>query len=812
MRQFFLRISVYPLLIVPAATLQAQSKAGLRSVSFDNNWYFIKANPSGAETVNFDDSKWRKLDLPHDWSIEDLPNQDNDNIIGPFSRQSTGATSTGYTIGGTAWYRKHFSIGKPTGKKVSIYFDGIYNHSKVWLNGHFLGFHPYGYTAFSYDLSPYLTKDGTENVLAVCVSNDGRNSRWYSGSGIYRHVWLLTTQPLHVKQWGTAITTPEVSKEKALVQVSTTVLNETNKAADFIIRTKVLEGSGKTVGIAESRVTSAGASSTTNQTIKIINPKLWSPESPTLYHAQTTLISKGKITDQVINNFGIRSIHFDAVTGFLLNGKKTLLRGGCIHHDNGPLGSVAIDRAEERKIELLKAYGYNAVRTSHNPPSQQLLDACDRLGLFVIDEAFDMWEEGKNKDDYHLYFKDYWRKDLRSVILRDRNHPAVIIWSIGNEIPERADSSGLSITRELVDEVRLFDSSRPITEAICEFYEHGKRPWSASAPAFALLDAGGYNYQWKEYEPDHLQYPSRVMIGTESVAHDAFENWEQVKKNPWVIGDFVWTAFDYLGETGIGHATMDSQENKPLMEWPWFDAYCGDIDICGFKKPQSYYKDIVWGRSQLEMAVHAPVPTGDSEKVSFWGWPDEQQRWSWPGQEGKLMKVTLYSNYPAVRLELNGKRIGEKPVSRESRLTATFELPYQPGVLKAIGLKDGKEQDTVSFVTPGPPQKLRLKADRIRLRSSGNDLCYVTVEVADSSGLLVPDSEIPVQFSVTGPGELVAVGNGNPSKPKSFQQPVCKTFHGKCLVILRPKGKAGVIKLRAESAGMPPAELSVSTK
>ncbi|NJO68772.1 MAG: hypothetical protein HC830_05365 [Bacteroidetes bacterium] len=343
--------------------------------------------------------------------------------------------------------------------------------------------------------------------------------------------------------------------------------------------------------------------------------------------------------------FGIRSIHFDAANGFMLNGKKVLLKGGCMHHDNGFLGSATIDRAEERRVELMKAYGFNAIRTSHNPPSRQFLDACDRVGVLVIDEAFDMWERPKNPQDYHRFFKEWWQKDISSMVMRDRNHPSIIMWSIGNEINERADSSGLIITRKLADEVHRLDPTRPVTAAICSFWDHKNRPWSATAPAFALLDVGGYNYMWKAYEEDHLLYPDRIMAGTESLPLEAYENWKQVEKNSWVIGDFVWTAMDYMGETGIGNSRLDNDpDNGFSRTWTWFNAYCGDIDLCGFKKPQLYYRDVIWGNSNIEMMVHAPVPEGRKEIVSMWGWPEEWQNWNWNGSEGKLMQVRVLRN------------------------------------------------------------------------------------------------------------------------------------------------------------------------
>ncbi len=482
-----------------------------------------------------------------------------------------------------------------------------------------------------------------------------------------------------------------------------------------------------------------------------------------------------------------------------------------MHHDNGPLGAATIDRAEERRVELLKSYGFNAVRTSHNPPSQQFLDACDRLGIIVIDEAFDHWQRAKNPQDYHLYFDTSWKQDIDAMVLRDRNHPSVIFWSIGNEINERADAPGLAIAKQLIDEVKRLGNNRPVTEAICHFWDHPGYKWDTTAAAFALLDVGGYNYQWKEYEPDHKKYPQRIMMGTESVPLEAFDNWKLVEKHPYVIGDFVWTAMDYLGETGIGHTRLDSARSYELQTFPWFNAWCGDIDLTGGKKPQSYYRDIVWRRSPMNMLVHAPVPAGHKEAVSYWGWPDEVPYYHFPGQEGKLLQVHVYTRYSIVRLQLNGKTVDQKNVSPEN-LTATFEINYQPGSLKAIAMDNGRAIDSVELHTAGMPTQVRLIADRKNIKASRNDLAYVSAEIVDANGQLVPDATIPLQFKVSGNGEIAATANANPADMESFQKPEHKTFRGKCLVIVRPKGKAGKIILRAEGEGLMAGEVVIETK
>lgn len=786
-----------------------------RNQNFDSDWKFIRSDASGADNPSFDDSKWRALDLPHDWSIEDLAPVAGKKQIGPFSEDSQGKVATGHVVGGIGWYRKSFVTEQSMeGKKVQLLFDGVYMNAEVWINGQSMGVHPYGYTPFYYDLTPHMKPVGEKNSLAVRVNNNGKNSRWYSGSGIYRHVDLIVTDKIHIPIWGISVATPEVSKEKATVKIKIDLANESGKSGKLVITTRL--NSPSKSGKIEAVTTIDPFSSEkaeAEQIFELKNPELWSTESPALYQAITELSFDGKVVDQQTTTFGIRSIAYSADKGFLLNGEPIELKGGCMHHDNGPLGSATIDRAEERRVELMKKFGYNAIRTSHNPPSRQFLDACDRLGVLVIDEAFDQWQRPKNPEDYNLYFDKWHKQDLEAMILRDRNHPSIVFWSIGNEINERVDPSGLEIMKNLSAIIKKIDDTRPITEAICFFWDHPTYKWESTVPAFAQLDVGGYNYQWREYEKDHLIAAERLMMGTESFPREAFENWQMVEKHPYIIGDFVWTSMDYLGESGIGHSSVRNDTKDTFsMDWPWYNAYCGDIDICGFKKPQSYYRDVIWKVSNLEMAVHSPIPAGMKEVVSMWGWPDEQQSWNWQGSESQKLSVNVYSNYPEVRLELNGKVIGTKPVSPETKLTATFEVPYEAGELKAIALKDGKDIETKVLKTTGKPAKIKLTADRSELKASRNDLSYVTVEVIDENGALVPNANLPIQFKVEGAGELAAVENGNPADMKSFRAPGVTSFNGRALIILRPSGTSGEISLKAESANLRADEIKVTTK
>jgi beta-galactosidase len=783
-----------------------------RNLPIDNNWKFLRDIVAGAENPSFDDSGWRSIDLPHDWSIENFADNDNEDHIGPFTKTSEGGIATGHVKGGTGCYRKHFIIDKTfRNKHVTLCFDGVYMIASVWVNGKKAGDHFYGYTPFSFDITNLLVP-GKDNVIAVEVRNPGKNSRWYSGSGIYRHVWLTVTNPLRVDENGLYVTTALTSEDTAKVHLSVVLKNSGTDNNRARLVTFISDSSG-VINKTENPVNiEANGSLSVDQTLNILHPTLWSVDNPHLYRATAEVVLNGKIIDSYSVPFGIRTLSFSADKGFLLNGIPVLLKGGCMHHDNGLLGSATYDRAEERRVEIMKANGFNAIRTSHNPPSKQFLDACDRLGMLVIDEAFDMWEHPKNPQDYSNYFRANWKKDLQSMILRDRNHPSVIIWSIGNEVYERADTSGQRIAHQLAKVVKELDNTRPITAAICMFWDHPGLGWSATEPAFASLDIGGYNYMWREYENDHKKFPERIMAGTESFPMEAFENWQQVEKDPWVIGDFIWTGMDYLGESGIGHSYYDKKDATFSMPWPWYNAWCGDIDITGHKKAQSYFRDVVWNRSKLEMAVHAPIPKGKKEGISYWGWPDEYQSWTWPGEEGNMLQISVYSRCQEVRLELNGKIIGQKPISDKTRLIAKFDQPYEAGELKAIGLIDGKEVTTRMFKTAGKPASLILISDRNQINADRNDLAYVSVEVRDKDGNLVPNAGIKVKLTVTGDGELLASGNAAPNDMESFRKPICKTFNGKCIAIIRPFSHAGAITVNAEAEGLQSAVIEITTR
>lgn len=762
--------------------------------SFNQDWLFHLG--AIADGDKFEGQSWRELDLPHDWSIE-LPRK---------YYHHSGAAG-GFFPTGFAWYRKFFEAPVEwKGKKAFIEFEGVYMNAEVWLNGNFLGRHPYGYTSFIYDLTPYL-KFGEKNDLRISVDNACQpNSRWYSGSGIYRPVWLWVGAEMHIPCRGIFITTPQVSSSYASVAVRVQVSNDSRETQDVTLRSYILAPDGATLATSTSNASiEAGATHEFTQKSHLPAPSLWSPETPALYAARCEMVINGRVVDEARQAFGIRQVQIDPENGLRLNGKPFKLKGGCVHHDNGVLGALSLPRAEERKAELLKANGFNAVRCAHNPPAPAFLDACDRLGLLVIDEAFDCWRESKNPYDYHTVFADWWQRDLESMILRDRNHPSIILWSIGNELIERdGRSAGGQTARDLADCVRALDPTRTVTAALCSSWD--AKPWSVMDEVFSALDVCGYNYAWKEYAPDHQRHPQRVILGTESVAQEALENWQAVQENAHVIGDFTWTALDYLGEAGIGRVHSDPK--KPhLAASPWHTANCGDLDLCGFKRPQSYFRDMVWGIDEkLFIAVHSPKPKGKEQFITYWGWPLVSANWNWSHHEGEVFDVDVYSTCEMVELSLNGRSLGIKPAGKANRFTAQFKVPYEAGELKAIGTNGGQVVEEKVLQTASKGVQIRLTPDRESLKADLFDLCYVTVEVTDREGRLQPHATHIIRFKVEGEGRLLAVGNGDPTSLENYRGDHCKVFHGRCLAVLQSTGKPGQMRLRAEGNSLEASE------
>lgn len=782
-----------------------------RKTCIDQGWRFHYGAAPEATSPDYDDSSWRLLDLPHDWSVETEAAAAAGEHVGPFSKMGPGGSSLGYqnaqTIGGEGWYRRRFTLTDADMKgEILLYLEGAYNHSEVYLNGRKLAFNPYGYMSFRVDITDACRPAGQENVIAVRVTNVGNNTRWYAGSGIYRHVWLIRRPRLHLDSWHTFIKTLSADAGKAHISVSSTLFNDTPTRQRARLSVTILSPDGRVVATGKRTATIDPTAETADTVLLHIDqPALWSPETPALYRAVITLTGPKGLRDELRIAFGIRTLRWNATEGFVLNGKSIKLRGGCVHHDHGLLGAASYDKAEERKVSLLKQYGYNAVRCSHNIPAEHFLHACDSIGLLVLDEAFDQWLVAKNKDDYHLWFADYSTRDIQAMVRRDRNHPSVIFWGIGNEIPGRIEPSGMEAARRLRADILALDDSRPITAAISD-WDSPSHSWDEeSAKAFQSLDIGGYNYMYGHYEKDHERYPDRVMMGTESYPLQASENWALVEKHPYVIGDFVWTAMDYVGEAGIGHSEIvdAGKQTAWFRPWPWFNGWCGDIDLIGGKKPQSYYRDVVWHLRPITMAVKAPIPAGKTESVSLWGWPDERQSWTWPGRtETDTMAVHVYSRAPEVRLFLNDTLIGMRQTSADFR--AVFALPYRPGTLRAVAVDNGKEGDSFQLSTTTAPVALRLKADTAALRATGSDLGYVVVELIDAAGRVVDDSNRQIHFSVAGAGQLLAGGNASPTDQSSFRSASPRLFRGRALAIVKSGTSAGRATLTVTSDGLAP--------
>jgi len=786
-----------------------------RQRPFDADWTFIKGDVLGAEDPAFDDTDWRQLDLPHDWSIE-----------GPFSEDHPSGGGGGSLPGGVGWYRKRFSLpAHDRDKRISVTFDGVYKECDVWINGHHLGSHPYGYTSFHYDLTPHLGEG--ENVLAVRVDVSRQpDARWYTGSGIYRHVWLEITAPLHVAHWGTYVRTPSVSEATAQVEVLTQVRNEHEDLRYCTLTTALLDAEGTEVGQASSRhPIEGGQTHAFVQRIRVSGPHLWSVDAPYLYRVRSTVQEGDQVVDTYETPLGIRSIAFDADQGFLLNGQRVKINGVCLHHDGGCVGAAVPERVWERRLETLKAMGCNGIRSSHYPPAPEFLDLCDRMGFLVMDENFDEWRIGKFPYGYHDHFDRWAIQDTLSMVRRDRNHPSIVIWSVGNEIPEQTLPEGVEILKVLVDLVHREDPTRPVTSACDHIAAHVP----ATEAFLKTLDVVGYNYvdRWAErrelyYTIDRHRHPERVMIGTENASvagvrgeYDlqvsrgwrgpyhtrmirAEQLWKFTRLHDYVAGDFMWTGIDYLGE----------------VRWPAKNASCGPIDLCGYPKDEYYFYQSQWTEEPvLHLLPH----------------------WTWPGREGEVIPVICYTNCDSVELFLNDRSFGEQVMSfprygmdpskgwgeqdftsfarpATADLHLRWTVPYQPGILKAVGMRGGEVVCTQEIATAGAPAWIELAADRASIAADGRDVAHLTVRVRDAKGHLVPDADDQIAFDVQGPGRIIGVDNGDPLSHEPFQSNQRRVFHGLCLAIVQSTTEPGQIEVTATAPGLTPGHITIQTR
>jgi len=782
--------------------------------NFDHAWRFHLGDVPGAQETAFDDAAWRTLDLPHDWSIE-----------GEFSEQNPAGVAGGALPGGVGWYRKTFTVpARDSGKVVFVEFDGVYRKSEVWINGQYLGKRPYGYSSFRYELTPNVRFGAGRNVIAVRVDNSQQpNSRWYSGSGIYRHVRLVTSDPMHVAQWGTYITTPVVSVDSSHVTIRTSLRNERQVEQPIVLSTVVYDSAGREVAAVSTMGRIPGDSvAELVQDLTVSRPVLWSVERPYLYRAVSRVRCGNRLCDTYTTPFGVRSFVFRADSGFFLNGRPVKIRGVCLHHDLGALGAAVNTRAIERQLQIMRAMGVNALRTSHNPPAPELLDLTDRMGFVVMDEAFDMWKKEKTPYDYHLDWDAWHVRDLSDMVLRDRNHASVFIWSIGNEVMEQwnnGDSTAAPIARELAGIVRALDPTRPITQAA----NNG----SPQNPVFhaGALDLLGHNYHHEVWADFPTQYPGAKFIITEAMSAlnsrgvydqpspsesiavyytpyekdkgpqppkngrlSSYDNrrafWGSLheeslrlfERYPFLSGIFVWQGIDYLGE-------------PTPYEWPARSSYFGVVDLAGFPKDPFYLYQSVWTEQPM---LHL---------LPHWNWTP-----------GDTIDVWAYTNADEVELFLNGTSLGTKrkpePVSH-----LMWRVAYTPGTLRAVSRKEGRVWATAEVRTAGAPVRVALAPDRARLRANGDDLSFVTVTVQDRAGALVPTAEPLIRFRLSGgDARIVGVDNGDQTSHTSFKANQVRLFNGKALVIIRAGTRPGTVTLTAAGDGLTPSAVPLQLR
>jgi len=790
-----------------------QKKMSCYHLLMDRDWKFFLGDDKNASSMSYNDAAWRLLDLPHDWSIE-----------GEFKKDAPTGGGGGYLPTGIGWYRKQFTLPiSVKNKQISIQFDGVYMNSEVWINNHYLGKRPNGYISFVYDLTPYLIPG--KNTIAVRVDNSVQpNSRWYSGSGIYRHVWLNITQALHVAQWGTYITTPKVSADSATVSVKTMIENNGQATSKAILTSVIYDENGHEMASAKIPVlVNAKASNEFSQQIRLASPALWSVDEPHLYTMHSVITSGNKIIDDYESTFGIRQLEYNNTDGFLLNGKRIKMNGVCLHHDGGCVGAAVPIKIWEERLKLLKNMGCNAIRTSHNPVAPEVLDLCDKMGFLVMDEAFDVWETGKVDNDYHLYFDQWYQADLTAQLHRDRNHPSVVLWSAGNEIPDQTKDKGVQLIKDLLTIYHREDPTRPVTTANDDIAADSN---STKLDFMQAEDIVGYNYadRWHErrelyYSIDHEAHPDWKMIGTES---ESLRNapayslgadsskvranylgglvraellWKFVAVHNYVIGDFMWTGIDYLGEA----------------RWPGKGSSSGEIDMTNLPKDGYYFYQSQWtSKPVLHLLPH----------------------WNWKGREGQIIPVLAFTNCDTVELFVNGKSYGIKvqefprqgnayawnkyaspPVNLTTAdLHLTWDVAYEPGIIKAVGRKNGKQVIVDEIHTSGKPEGLRIITDSTILNADGKDVALIHVDVIDDQGNIVPDAQNTISFKVSGNGKLIGVDNGNQRDDAPFNLPTRKAFNGHAYAVVQAGRTNGNITFTVQSDGLKSSSITIKTQ
>lgn len=760
--------------------------AGLHAAavsSFDAGWRFLKADAPGAEAPDFRDESWRLLNLPHDWAIE-----------GPFDQKNPAGGAGAFLPGGVGWYRKRFVLPESDhNRRVYLDFDGVMANSDVWINGFHLGKRPYGYVSFRYELTGHVTFGArTPNVVAVRVDDSAQPaSRWYPGAGIYRHVRLVFADPIHFDHWSTFVTTPSTSS----VHVASRIVNQSETPRAVALEVTLLGPDGRAVKTAStaSRTLAAGETNEVALDLPVASPALWDLDHPNLYRAVAKVKAGPATLDEETVTFGIREFHFDAATGFWLNGKNFKIKGVCLHGDAGGLGTAVPLRAWERRLEQLRLLGVNAIRTAHNPPAPEFLDLCDRMGFLVMDEMFDCWTVGKTPYDYHLYFRDWSHVDTRDTVMRDRNHPSIILYSAGNEIHDtpKADLAK-EILRGLVDTFHQTDATRPVTQAlfrpnVSHDYDDGLAD---------MLDVIGQNYRENEILAAHAAKPTRKIIGTEN--QHGRDVWLALRDNAAYAGQFLWAGIDYLGESRL---------------WPGIANAAGLLDRTGAIKPMGYQRQSWWSDKPMVYITRRVAPSAPA--VVDPGYEAQARRaiqtlfpdWTPSNAAPHEENAEVYSNCDSVELFLNGKSLGSQ--ARPSNAAArTWRVPFEPGTLRAVGSNQGKTAATFELRTAGKPAKIVLQADRARIGAAWDDVAYITATLVDEHGVQVPNADRLLHFKVAGPGAIAAVDNADNASHESFQAPERTTFQGRCIAVVKA-AVPGRITFTATAEGIGAAAVTV---
>ena len=761
----------------------------------------------------------QEIDLPHDYTIQ-LPRD----------VQALGGASNGFFTGVSGEYTKYIEF--DNSEHIILDVDGAYMCSRIYLNDNLLGMHPYGYTPILMDLSDKANKDSV-NKLTVSTQNLQPSTRWYSGAGIYRDVFLWTGGSVRIEPRDIFVTTTEIDKDKARLSVVLDITSDYE--ADILLDVQIRSPEGKVVQTKKMDVFVKAGKNTQALDFEVSRPMLWSDETPYLYELMAEITKDDIVEDVTEMKFGIRTIVVNAKDGLLINGKSVKLRGGCIHHDHGGLGAASFPAAERRKLTLLKQVGYNAVRISHNPPSLALLEACDEIGLYVMDEAFDMWNVPKNSYDYSMWFQYCWQDDIKAMVLRDRNHTCVISYSVGNEISERNGASdGAYWSRMLASEIRKYDSTKLVTAGVCEVWSelHPNAPeeykenylhrlgvstveeialqWAEITEKYMEpLDIVGYNYLYERYEDDHKRYPERVIWGSETHALNFYHSWSSVMRNSYVIGDFTWTAYDNLGEAGCGRSVWERDgeiTGISLADYPWRTCYQGDFDLCGYRRPQSYFRESIWvGDCEPRIFTTHPEHFGEKHTGTGWHWHDVHETWTFKDQYiGKPVKVEVYTDADEIRFILNGKDMG---VAIPEAGIATMDIPYEKGELTAISYRNKAEIKRYTLQTVGNSCKVNAIAEQDTIAADNRDLCYIDITITDEAGRIVTEASNEVVCTVEG-GELMTVFSGNPANEDEYYSGKCHVFEGKAVAVIRAK-QPGDVKVRIESQGLESMEIVI---